>query len=163
MKLRTRRLLIQVATGIAVAATAALMLAPATASAQSPAQVAPGGGLPTSPGGSPAQVVPKQPNFSFGIQIGPRPGFSFGIGAGTGEVCFYSRTNFRGDGFCVDEGNTIRDLGEWTDAIGSFDNPDGLSVTLCTDTRLRGRCAVYTTSARSLGRFDGNLASLRVR
>ena len=73
----------------------------------------------------------------------------------------FSRVLFRSS-FCVDEGTTIRDLDDWAGEISSFRNPDGLEVTLCTRTRLRGDCRTYTSGARSLGGLDDEVDSLRV-
>jgi hypothetical protein len=109
--------------------------------------------------------APAMAQLSFGLNIGPdgKPKVSVGVGTPTtGEVCFFSRSNYRGDSFCVDEDSTIRDLDDWDGEISSFRNPDGLEVTLCDRTRLRGTCRTYTTSARSLGGFDDEAASLRV-
>lgn len=102
----------------------------------------------------------------FGISIGtPRPPVvidddddEFDIG----EVCFYERTRYRGDSFCVEEGTSIRNLREWSDRISSIENPDGLRVTVCMD-RGYGDCRTYTSSARSLGEFDDEISSIRVR
>lgn len=104
----------------------------------------------------------------FGISIGtPRPPIiidddddddDFGIG----EVCFYERTRYRGDSFCSDEGTSIRNLREWSDRISSIENPEGLRVTVCLD-RGYEDCRTYTSSARSLGEFDDDISSLRIR
>lgn len=128
MKRQTRRLLLNVATGVAIAATAAVMLVPAAASA-------------------------AQPSIGFGFHIGPGgPSVSIGVGEPdiptTGQVCFFSDTRYRGRSFCVEEGNSIRDLSDWGDEISSFRNPDGLDVTVCTRTRFRGDCRTYSSGDR---------------
>lgn len=131
-------------------------------------------------------VNPTQPGLSFGFTIGGPNGPSVNIGVGNGnnpppnnnqrpprppvtqpepsygEVCFYDRTRLRGDSFCMDEGESIRDLRSWTDRISSFDNPDGLSVQVCSDVNFRN-CRTYTTSANSLGDYDDYIASIRIR
>ena len=130
--------------GIATAAAAALMAIPVPASA-APA-VTFGFGFDTGPGG---------PSIHFGINE-PPPAVS--------HVCFYSRSRYRGDRFCVEADTYIRDLGDtWADEISSFENPDGLRVTVCTRTRLHGDCRIYTGNARTLGDFDDDIESLRVR
>jgi uncharacterized protein YraI len=113
-------------------------------------------------------------NVGFGISIGtggvgisigtPRPPIivddddDFGIG----DVCFYDRTRYRGDSFCSDAGTSIRNLREWSDRISSIENPDGLRVTVCFDRGYQD-CRTYTSSARSLGGFDDEISSLRIR
>lgn len=117
---------------------------------------------------------PVAPGVSIGIG---NNGIEFGVTIGTppvppedddepefidGEACFYERTQYRGGSFCVAAGDHIPDLGGWTGDISSIENPDGLEVTICTRTRLRGDCRTYTTSARSLGRFNDATFSLSV-
>ena len=127
-----------------------------------------------SAGGSP--VNPRQPGLSFGFSTGPGgPTINFGIGQqpqvqprppvvqpAFDEVCFYDRTRFRGDSFCLESGESIRNLRGWADRISSIDNPDGLQVQVCSDNNFRG-CRTYTTSASSLGEFDDYVVSVRVR
>ena len=122
-------------------------------------------------GGAP--VNPSQPGLSFGFNIGPN-GPSVNIGVGNqnpppvvvqptiGEVCFYDRTRFRGDNFCLEEGDQTRNLGDWADRISSIENPDGLQVQVCSESNYRD-CRTYTTSASSLGDFDDYIVSVRVR
>ena len=216
MKRQTRRTLLNVATAVAVAATAALVLIPA-------AQAAPGtitsnvnvrsgpgtsyGVVDTavrgtqvdvrqcegswcfvqksgpdgwvaanylSTGGRPAN--PTQPGLSFGFQVGPNgPTINFGNGNqrppivvrpepsySESEVCFYDRTRFRGESNCLMSGDSVRDLGSFADRISSIDNPDGLSVQVCSESNFRN-CRTYTSSAASLGDFDDYIVSVRVR
>ncbi|MHB1111107.1 MAG: SH3 domain-containing protein [Devosia sp.] len=108
----------------------------------------------------------------FGISIGTG---GVGISIGTprppivdddfdvGEVCFFERTRYRGDSFCMEEGESMRRLGGgWNDEISSMENPDGLRVTLCLERNFR-YCRTYTSSARSLGDFSDDVSSIRVR
>lgn len=130
-----------------------------------------------SAGGSP--VNPSQPNLSFGFTIGGGNGPSVSIGVGNnnppppvvvrpepspvyGEVCFYDRSRFRGESFCLTPGDSVRNLGDWTDRISSIDNADGYEVQVCSEPSYRN-CRVYTTSASSLGDFDDYVASVRIR
>jgi hypothetical protein len=146
MKRQTRELLLNLATGAAIAAAAAVMLMPVSASAQD-----------------------NTPSFGFGINVpGPNGGnIHFGIGNNPpprdAQVCFFERSRFRGDSFCVEGGAYIRDLDDWSGEISSIDNPDGLSVTVCTRRNLRGDCRTYTSGARSLGGLDDEIVSVRVR
>ena len=115
------------------------------------------------------------PDVGFGISVGPG-GVSVGIGVGNsprppirppvvdtgfGEVCFYERTRYRGASFCIEEGESIRNLGSWAYRIASIENPDGLNVRVCTNTSLRGSCRTYTSSSSSLGGFANEIASVR--
>ncbi|ODT70067.1 MAG: hypothetical protein ABS75_14650 [Pelagibacterium sp. SCN 63-23] len=127
-------------------------------------------------------VNPSQPGISFGFTIGGPDGPQISIGVGNqpqqpprpprprppviqpvyDEVCFFDRTRFRGDSFCMDAGESIRDLRGWTDRISSFENRDGLTVQVCTEPNFRS-CRTYTTGASSLGDFDDYIASIRIR
>jgi hypothetical protein len=125
-------------------------------------------------GGTP--VNPQQPGLSFGFSTGPNgPSFNIGVGQQPqppvvrplpepvfGEVCFYDRTRFRGDSFCLESGDSVRNLGDWADRVSSVDNPDGLAVQVCSESNYRD-CRTYTTSASSLGDFDDYIVSVRVR
>lgn len=225
MNRNTRKMLLNIATGVAVAATAAVVFLPAAYAApgvitsnvnvrsgpgtnfavvdvvQRGTQVdvqqcqgswcyvakpGPDGWVSStylSSGGRP--VNPSQPGLSFGFTIGGPNGPQINIGVGNqppprppviprppvvqplpqpvfGEVCFFDRANFRGPSFCVDQGESIRNLADWTDRISSFNNADGLQVQVCSEPNYRN-CRTYTTSASSLGDFDDYIASIRVR
>jgi hypothetical protein len=114
------------------------------------------------------------PNFNLSFNF-PNGSFSFGnggisIGIGNGgdddedsQACFYSGTGYSGSRLCVDEGDSYRRLtGTWNDRISSIRNPDGLRVTVCQDPGYDD-CRTYTTSARTLGSFNDEISSLRVR
>lgn len=125
-------------------------------------------------------VNPSNPGISFGFSIGGPNGGQFSIGIGSGnqtpprpprppviqpiddEICFYDRTRFRGDSFCLNPGQSTRDLRSWTDRISSIENPGGYEVQVCSRTDYRS-CRTYTTSASSLGDFDDYIASIRTR
>jgi len=130
-------------------------------------------------GGRP--VNPSQPGISFGFNLGPNgPNVNIGIGnqqpprpprppvvqplpePAYGEVCFYDRSRFRGDSFCLEAGDSVRDLRDWTDRISSIENGDGYSVQVCSEPNYRN-CRTYTTSASSLNDFDDYIASVRIR
>ena len=123
---------------------------------------------------------PGQPGASFGIQIPGGPSINFGIGNQPepqrpgrpgrppvvvpvdDEVCFFDRSNYRGDSFCLASGDGTRDLRGWADRISSIDNPGGYEVQVCSDANYRN-CRTYTTSASSLGDYDDYIVSVRVR
>lgn len=113
-------------------------------------------------------------DVGVGISIGSG-GVSVGIGVGggrpvyedddddyLGEVCFFERSRYRGDSFCLEEGESVGRLDDWNDEISSFRNPDGLQVTVCARNRYRD-CRTYSTSAGSLGDFDDDITSIRIR
>lgn len=221
MNRHTRKMLLNIATGVAVAATATVVFLPAAFAA--PGTVTGNVNVRSGPGtnyavvdtarrgstvdvqqcqgswcyivkpgpdgwvsstylsaGGGAPVNPQQPGLSFGFSTGPGgPTFNFGVGQQPqpqrppvvrppvvqpvfGEVCFYDRTRFRGDSFCLEQGESARDLRNWADRISSIDNQDGLQVQVCSEANYRG-CRTYTTSASSLGDFDDYIVSVRVR
>jgi uncharacterized protein YraI len=213
MKRQTRAFLLNAFTGIAIAATAALVLlptvasaAPATATAFVNVRAMPSSSarvVNTLDAGEAVDVRECQGSWCYVIasgndgwvasrflSSGTGVGINFGItgpqgntiqfGINTptpnnpppviddepvfddGEVCFYSRTQYRGNSFCVEPGDEIADLDQWDGEISSIENPDGYDVTVCTRTRFRGECRTYTTSSRSLGAFDDAIASVSV-
>jgi uncharacterized protein YraI len=216
MNRNTRKMLLNIATGVAVAATAVVVFLPAAYAAPGVitsnvnVRSGPGTNYPrvdtavrgtqvdvqqcqgswcyiskagpdgwvsgqylSAVGGAP--VNPTQPGISFGFNIGPN-GPSVNIGVGNpnpppppivvqptyGEVCFFDRTRFRGDSFCLESGDRTRNLGDWADRISSIENPDGLQVQVCSESNYRD-CRTYTTSASSLGDFDDYVVSVRVQ
>jgi uncharacterized protein YraI len=99
------------------------------------------------------------------VRPGPgRPGHDDGPGAhGRRQVCFFSDPGYDGQSLCLDRGDQMASLPRgWNNRISSFTNRRGYAVTIC---RERGfdRCRTYTTSASSLGRYDNNISSIRVR
>jgi hypothetical protein len=123
-----------------------------------------------------------EPNFNLSfnfpqgsISIGTG-GVSVGVGDGRpdrpdrppsgsipGDVCFYSSRDYEGSRFCMDEGDMTPYVGAaWNNRISSFRNADGLQVTVCDDAGY-DICRTYRTSARSLGDFDNEISSIRVR
>jgi uncharacterized protein YraI len=126
-------------------------------------------------------VNPSNPGLSFGFTIGGPNGPQINIGVGnqnpprpqpprprppvvqpTAEVCFFDRTSFRGQSFCLDRGDSVRDLGNWTDRISSIENTSRVRVEVCSEVAYRN-CRTYTTNAASLGDFDKYIASIRIR
>lgn len=211
MKRQTRKLLLNIATGVAVATTAAVIFLPAAQAA--PAQLTGNVNVRSGPGanyavidtatrgttvdvrqcqasycqvrgsgingwvaanylsGPGARPAPSQPGI--GINIGPNgPSLTFNPGNqlpvpaieddddATSQVCFYDRTRFRGPSICLDQGQTVRNLGNLSERVSSIDNPDGLRVQVCGDD---GECRTYTSSASSLGDFDNYIVTARVR
>ncbi|HZY68070.1 MAG TPA: SH3 domain-containing protein [Devosia sp.] len=124
-----------------------------------------------------------EPNFNLSfafpqgnVSIGSG-GVSIGIGEGRpdrpnpppsggslpGDVCFYSGQGYTGSRFCMDEGDMTPYVGDqWNNRISSIRNPDGYDVTVCDDAGY-DLCRTYRTSARTLGSFDDEISSIRVR
>lgn len=217
MNRQTRKMLLNIATGVAVAATAVVVFLPAAYAAPGVvtgnvnvrsgpgtnygvvdvvargqqvdvqqcqgswcyiAKPGPDGWVSASflsaAGGTP--VNPSQPGISFGFNIGPNgPSINIGVGNQTppprppvvedpyyGEVCFFDRTRFRGESFCLEAGDRTSNLGNWADRVSSIENPDGLQVQVCSESSYRN-CRTYSTSASSLGDFDDYIVSVRVQ
>lgn len=229
MKRQTRELILNIAAGVAIAATAAVVLMPASVSA-APATATSNVNVRSGPGPSygvvdllragqtvdvgecrgswcfvttrggegwvsssylsggggggrgPEVIGPANPGL--GINIGPG-GVSIGVGtppppnAGPGrpgrpgwdrppprprlsEACFYDRSRYGGESFCMEEGESIRRLGGWADRISSIENRDGLEITVCYEDNFRD-CRTYTSSATRLGDFDDSIRSIQVR
>ena len=108
-------------------------------------------------------------SFGFGL-----PGFSVQIGNGsfdtlplrsrTAKVCFYERSYFRGDSFCVRPGERLPRLGDWNDEISSIDVRGGARALVCERANFRGRCVVVSRDLSTLGRSgDNEISSIRVR
>ena len=85
------------------------------------------------------------------------------------QVTLYRNVNFSGSALSVDEGEvTIGDLRNspvGNDQLSSIAIPAGIEVVACTNSRLRGRCEVFTSSVsdlRTIGLND-TISSLLVR
>ena len=120
--------------------------------------------------------VTMEPNFNLSfnfpqgsISLGTG-GVSVGVGPGRppsgsmpGDVCFYSGTDYQGSRFCMDQGELTPYVGpQWNNRISSIRNPDGFTVLVCDDAGY-DICRTYRTSARSLGSFDNEISSIRIR
>lgn len=119
--------------------------------------------------------APSRPDVdvSVGFSI---PGFSFQIGnggfdirpgrpgsPGRDQVCFYERSNFRGDSFCARPGDDIARLGSWNDEISSIRIRGDARALVCERDNFRGRCVVISRDAANLGPADDEISSIRVR
>jgi len=125
------------------------------------------------PFGGPGRPPIGGPGFPGGPGRPPigGPGFPGGPGPGRpvplptpiySEVCFYDRSDFRGQSQCLESGDSVARLGSFADRISSIDNPDGLNVQVCAEDNFRN-CRTYTTSASRLGDFDDYIRSIRIR
>jgi len=136
----------------------------------------PGGpGGPGGPGPGPGGPGgPGSPDVSIGFSA---PGFSFQIGSGgfdirptrpgrpgpRDSVCFFERSNFRGDSFCARPGERIASLGDWDREISSIQIRGNAEALVCERTNFNGRCIVISRDAARLGGADDSIRSIRVR
>jgi hypothetical protein len=119
-----------------------------------------------SPGGN------SGPDVSIDFNV---PGFSFQIGSGgfdvrpgrpggqRDRVCFFERTQFRGDSFCARPGERLARLGEWDDNIASIQIRGDAQALVCERANFNGRCIVISRSVPDLRGARNNISSLRVR
>lgn len=117
---------------------------------------------------------PNRPNVDVNIGFNV-PGFSFQIGSGgfdvrpnrpggaRDRVCFYERSNFRGDSFCARPGERLARLGRWDRNISSIEVRGGAEALICERPNFNGRCIVISRSVGNLRGASGNISSLRVR
>ncbi len=133
-----------------------------------------GGGGVTPPGGGGGMFPPPGP--------GPRPpmppggggpGFSFDFNFGTPSrppaqprdgACFFERTNYRGNSFCIARGDSYDRLPrDWDNAVRSVRVYGRAEVEVCTDRNFRGRCGTLTRSTTALPeRYDRSISSIDV-
>ena len=79
------------------------------------------------------------------------------------RVCFFERSNFRGDSFCARPGERLARLGRWDEEISSIQIFGDAQALVCERTNFNGRCIVISRSARNLGAADDRIRSIRVR
>lgn len=125
--------------------------------------------VPDSPGPGPSR---PDVDVNIGFNV---PGFSFQIGSGgfdvrpgrpggqRDRVCFYERTQFRGDSFCARPGERLARLGQWDDSIRSIEVRGDAQALVCERTNFNGRCIVVSRSVPNLRGASDNISSLRVR
>jgi len=118
--------------------------------------------------------APSRPDVDVSIGFSA-PGFSFQIGSGgfdirpnrpireRDRVCFYERTNFRGDSFCARPGENLARLGRWDREISSIRVQGDARALVCERTNFNGRCIVISRDARNLGAANDRIRSIRVR
>jgi hypothetical protein len=100
-----------------------------------------------------------------GVSVGVGPGRPTPPPSGSlpGDVCFYSGSGYTGSRLCMDQGELTPYVGpDWNNRISSIRNPDGFQVLVCDDAGYDD-CRTYTTSASSLGSFDNQISSIRIR
>lgn len=124
-------------------------------------------------------IVPDRPgpgrpdvDVSIGFDV---PGFSFQVGSGgfdirpgrpggtRDRVCFYERTNLRGDSFCARPGERLARLGRWDDTISSIEVRGDAQALICERPNFNGRCIVISRTVGNLRGATGEISSIRVR
>lgn len=122
-------------------------------------------------------IVPDRPgrpdvDVNIGFNV---PGFSFQVGSGgfdirpgrpggnRDRVCFYERTNLRGDSFCSRPGERLARLGRWDDAISSIEVRGDAQALVCERPNFNGRCIVISRTVGNLRGATGEISSIRVR
>lgn len=117
--------------------------------------------------------APSRPDVDVSIGFNV-PGFSFQVGSGgfdvrpvrpgtRDRVCFYERTQFRGDSFCARPGERLARLGRWDDSIRSIQIRGDAQALVCERANFNGRCIVISRSVPNLRGANDNISSLRVR
>ncbi len=131
-----------------------------------------------------AGIQQGQPGVTFGFQIGPdgKPTINFGVNQpgqprptpvpvpvpepedDIAQACFYTGTNFTGNSFCVEEGDSIPSLGRnWNDRIRSVEVFNGATVDVCRDADYVGVCQTLTRSkTRLASQLDRKVSSVEV-
>jgi len=118
-------------------------------------------------------IVPDRPDVdvSIGFDV---PGFSFQVGSGgfdvrpirprpAARVCFYERTNLRGDSFCARPGERLARLGRWDDVISSIEIRGDAQALICERANFNGRCVVISRTVGNLRGATGEVSSISVR
>lgn len=119
----------------------------------------------------PDRPGPGGPDVSIGFDV---PGFSFQIGSGgfdyrpirprpAARVCFYERTNLRGDSFCARPGERLARLGRWDDVISSIEIRGDAQALICERANFNGRCVVISRTVGNLRGATGEVSSISVR
>ena len=110
-----------------------------------------GNGRPFPPNGNPGPLPPRP----------PAPPIYDDEEAG---ACFYTRPDFRGEQFCVTEGETYEDLPRrWDDTFRSVEVFGGAHVDICRNEELSGFCATLRRDTARLPReLDNRVSSLDV-
>lgn len=118
-------------------------------------------------------IVPDEPDVDVSVGFAV-PGFSFQIGSGgfdgrpirpgqRDRVCFYERTNLRGDSFCARPGEKLSRLGRWDDVISSIEIRGDARALICERANFNGRCIVISRTVGNLRGATGEVSSIIVR
>jgi hypothetical protein len=125
------------------------------------------------PSGGGSSSGNRNPDFGFSFEFGPDGGgFSFGNRPAPwprpqplplARACFYTGTNYTGQSFCVNAGQSIDFLGRWNDRISSVRTYGSASVTMCQHASFDGYCRSTRRDEPFLGRWlNDQVSSVRV-
>jgi hypothetical protein len=79
------------------------------------------------------------------------------------KVCFYVDENYRGDSFCANPGESMRNIGErFNDRISSIRIPRGVEVTIFDDDNFGGGRQSYSQDVANLGNWNDRFTSFKL-
>lgn len=79
-------------------------------------------------------------------------------------ACFYTDENYRGDSFCLETGERVRNVeNRFNDKISSIRVYGRVSVTIFEDENFSGSSRLYNRDASNLGNFNDRLTSVEIR
>lgn len=80
------------------------------------------------------------------------------------EVCFYDKSNFGGQSFCMEAGDLANKLPtNWDNRISSLTIEGDISVDLCSDKNLYGTCGTFSSNSRNLpAKLNNKVSSIEV-
>ncbi|RYE07785.1 MAG: hypothetical protein EOP22_16440 [Hyphomicrobiales bacterium] len=106
-------------------------------------------------------IGPEGPFVEFGDIFGPGPGPK---PSDDPEVCFYQQANFKGANFCVEAGDSDKDIpGSFDNNIESIRVSGGLKVEVCSGFNYGGECFYFNKNQSSLpGAIRNKITSYQV-
>jgi hypothetical protein len=79
-------------------------------------------------------------------------------------VCFYEDEDYRGESFCMNPGESRRNVGDqFNDRISSIRVSGRAQVTVYEDDGFRGRSRTFSRDVSNLGDFNDRVSSIRIR
>lgn len=80
------------------------------------------------------------------------------------EVCFYDKSNFGGQSFCMEPGDVANKLpANWDNRISSLTIEGDISVDLCSDKNLYGTCGTFSSDSKNLpAKLNNKVSSVEV-
>ncbi len=81
----------------------------------------------------------------------------------TAEVCYYTKSHFRGAHFCSKPGENVNRLpARWNDKISSIRVIGRASTKVCADKSLGGKCILIMSNRTRLNGLDDAISSYRI-
>jgi hypothetical protein len=80
------------------------------------------------------------------------------------EVCFFDKSNFGGQSFCMEAGDVANKLpAAWDNRISSLTIEGDISVDLCADKNLYGTCGTFSSDSKNLpAKLNNKVSSIEV-